>query len=63
MLHCKWVHMQPKALISTEAKKLFIKNPLSYLNDIQYIYRVFSQLRLTLSLGHLFVPQGETNIF
>ena len=23
--HCKWVHMQQKALISTEAKKLFTK--------------------------------------
>ena len=32
--HYKCVHMQPKALISTKAKKLFIKNPLCCLNSL-----------------------------
>ena len=52
--HCKWVHMQQKALISTEAKKLFTEILLAIWMTI--VYSVFSQRWLALSLGHLFVP-------
>ena len=37
--------VQPKTLISVEAKKLLIKNLFNYLNDIATIvYSIFSQL-------------------
>ena len=54
--HCKWVHVRQKALISTEAKKLFTKILLAAWMTI--VDSVFSQLWLALSLGHLYNNDG-----
>ena len=54
------VHMQQKALISTETKKLFTKILLAAWMKI--VYSVFSQLWLALSLGHLYNNDGTKKV-